>query len=134
MNVPSLWPELQSHAQVSPLGILRSQALWLQKKTGGLLWGEIQTDSNDGQFSHRFFVAVPALGDYRHELFSMQQGIEYYPVTMRRGSDTNRKKQKIHNDQELLAWLKMAFEEEKPILDRLYTDSLPESERMTSAR
>lgn len=64
----------------------------------------------------------------------MQQGIEYYPVTMRRGSDTNRKKQKIHNDQELLAWLKMAFEEEKPILDRLYTDSLPESERMTSAR
>ncbi len=134
MNVPSLWPELQSHAQMTPLGILRTQARWLHKKTAGLLWGEIETEHKDGEFWHRFFVIVPALGDYRHELFSMQQGFDYYPLTMRHGAGDQKKKTRVHDEKELLEWLKNAFEEEKPILDRLYTDSLPESERLSHAR
>jgi len=128
MNVPSLWPELHSDSRTTPLGILRSQAQWLHKKTSGLLWGDIQTEGGAGEFVHRFFVVVPALGDFRHELFSMTQGINYYPVWMRPAGDTPQPRSALHTEQELVDWLKNRFEQDKPLLDRLYTDSLPNSE------
>jgi len=64
----------------TPVSILREQAALLGKKTKGLVEATVDTDASGGSFIHRFKLVVPALDNYTYELFSISNGIDFYPV------------------------------------------------------
>ncbi|MFN7922708.1 MAG: hypothetical protein U0Q16_21565 [Bryobacteraceae bacterium] len=128
----SLWPTLRPDSAPTPLSILRRQAQLLFRTTKGLLEGEVVTEGREGWFTHGFFVVAPVLGSFRYHMFDLQHQVSpLYPVTvMRRGAHPNTVKDKVELRDEgaLIDWLRTRFDEEKPVLEQLLGDSLPDSE------
>ena len=78
---PDFWGEIGSAEVVrTPVLILREQAALLGKKTKGLVEATVDTDASGGSFIHRFKLVVPALDNYTYELFSISNGIDFYPM------------------------------------------------------
>ncbi len=70
-----------------PVVILKEQAALLDQKTNNLLRGEVISsisdlkEPGDKVVIHQFVIVVPALKNFRYELFSITQRIEdSYPV------------------------------------------------------
>lgn len=64
MGMPAIiedfWPKSIDVRILTPLTILRSQAAFLGKRTGGLLEGHISTDRAADKASHRFYIVATA--------------------------------------------------------------------------
>ena len=58
--IEDLWPKSIDVRILSPLTILRSQAAFIEKRTGGLLAGHISTDSSPDKVSHSFSLIANA--------------------------------------------------------------------------
>ncbi len=67
---------------VTPAAILRAQAAVLAERTKGILEAAVETWSVGDEFYHRFVIKVPALGDYRYELFQVHHSVPLYPVVV----------------------------------------------------
>lgn len=126
MGVKDLWPELTPSNELTPLGILRKQASLLFRKTNGLLEGEVVTDGKGGVFLHRFNVVAPALGYFKHELFSIGHGLNSYPLT---GTNSKGEQTAIKSEDELYGWIAAQIIDQKPALERLLNESMTDSMR-----
>lgn len=83
--VEDLWPEKLESAKIRPpVAILKEQASLLGKKTKNVVEGRVASISDIGSdnIEHAFFLAAPALGDYRYRLFTMSHDIRMYPVNI----------------------------------------------------
>jgi hypothetical protein len=78
-----LWPKARFETDaITPLSILRRQAALLGEKTQQLVTAEVSTRAHSDQMTHTFRLVVPALDNYKYELFSVQHKIDQlYPVT-----------------------------------------------------
>lgn len=129
MEVPNLWPQdLQPQGALSPIGILRSQATLLHRTTSGLLYCEVGTEVENGQFVHHLNIVAPALGDFQYELVTVRHGIDGYPASVKAGKKQWGGHHVVRNDQELQEWLKSQFESQKQVVEKLWAESLPQSE------
>jgi hypothetical protein len=79
-----------------PIDILQEQADLLGQKTNGLVLAEVRTgkayNSNmivvrgeqvDLPLLHTFYLVAPALGNYRYQLFRVEQPLEFYPLLIK---------------------------------------------------
>jgi hypothetical protein len=80
----NLWGELpEMDDTVTPLMIMRDQANVLRDATKGVLVANIETTPLAmGRMRHDFYLVAPLLNNYRHLLFSVEHGIEAYPVSV----------------------------------------------------
>jgi hypothetical protein len=99
-----LWPDIHAAKPRTPLSIMKQQAVMLGKHTSNLLEAEVTTDIYDGDFRHRFVIAVPAL-DYRYELFTVSHDPMLYPITVLHPITVSLVP-KLRNEQEFVDWLK----------------------------
>ena len=77
-----LWPELGDAAIRTPITILREQALYLSKRTQGVVEGEVRTQTHGRIFVHNFGLVVPALQNYRYEVLICRHEISLYPAVV----------------------------------------------------
>jgi nicotinamide mononucleotide adenylyltransferase len=77
----SLWPDdIIGQIRKTPISLMKEQAAALGEKTHQLITGTITSNSNADQFYHTLLLSVPALNNYRYELFHIQHDITLYPV------------------------------------------------------
>lgn len=108
-----------------PLAILREQASLLEKKTGGLVKAVVQKSENaiaqatfsamfgkptNSFISYSFWLLAPAFGNYRYQLFTVEQPVEMYPLRIV-GSPLE--DMEITSEDDLLEKLKLIFASEK---------------------
>jgi hypothetical protein len=96
----------------------------LAEKTRNLLEGEISTSTRSDRIAHNFNIVVPALDDYRYELFRVSHAATLYPVSVEAGpleGDTNLFSPKsLASEEAFVNWLKAVF-------------SSPQTKRVVSA-
>jgi hypothetical protein len=75
------WPDIATAARrVTPLSLMKQQAVLLGKHTKNLLEGEVSSSVHVGRLVHSFQISVPTL-DYSYELFRVSHDIvALYPV------------------------------------------------------
>lgn len=80
----NLWPNNISETNdVSPVSLLREQANLLGEKTKNLVVADVSRGSFDNQnFVYHFYIVAPTLNNYRYRLFTVEHGIEMYPLTI----------------------------------------------------
>jgi hypothetical protein len=84
-TIPDLWPtDLDpSDSEPPPAAILRQQGQLLGQRTGNVVYGEVESQSNTGQsgdeFNHYFYLNCAYLG-YRRLLLSVRHGLAPYPA------------------------------------------------------
>jgi hypothetical protein len=76
------WGEIVPTVVRTPIAILREQAALLGTKTKNLVEATVYTESYGAEFRHLFNLVVPGLNDYTFNLFTIQHGINLYPVTV----------------------------------------------------
>jgi hypothetical protein len=78
-----LWPhDLLDAIPTSPRDILQQQAALLGPKTKNIVLADVAANVlDDGTSSLQFYLRVPALSGYKFDLFTLQHGIDLYPVT-----------------------------------------------------
>lgn len=82
-TIPDLWPDDIGTATLqTPLAILKQEAALLGQKTGQLVTAEVVTQAQQDSFIHSFFLIAPALDNYRYQLFRIQHGVSFYPMTV----------------------------------------------------
>jgi len=82
-SIPDLWPQDIGEASLqTPVTILRQEAALLGEKTNQLVTAEVTTQSQGQTFLHSFVIVAPALDNYKYELFKVQHGISFYPMTV----------------------------------------------------
>jgi hypothetical protein len=74
-----LWGEIGTTVTRSPVSILREQAALLGSKTNNFVEARVDTSTFRDTFIHAFNIVVPAL-DYTYQLFSVQHGVDMYPI------------------------------------------------------
>ena len=116
----SFWPsDLSLFQERTPVSIMKEQAQILVKNTNYKLRGQVSTHSDEeGEIFHTFYVVVPALGNYRYELFAVSHGALAYPVKIisspkaenepneRPRDAVNRMKKTLATEDDFVAWLK----------------------------
>lgn len=77
-----LWPKAKFDSDiVTPALILKSQAALLGQKTQQLVTAEVLSDAGGGYVHHYFRLVVPALDNYKYELFRVSHRVDaLYPV------------------------------------------------------
>jgi hypothetical protein len=66
---------------LSPATILRVQAETWTERTNGEIIAELEpVRASSDRIGHWFSFVVPALDNYRHRLFRVEHGIEFYPL------------------------------------------------------
>lgn len=76
------WGDIAPTVVRTPSAILKEQAALLGTKTRNLIEARVNTDAAFGEIRHRFFLVVPALGDYTYQLFRIEHDVNLYPVTV----------------------------------------------------
>ncbi len=99
-----LWPgNIAESNLVTPLAILREQAALLGDKTKQLVRGEVDTQTVGSMLVHHFNVLAPTL-NYRYELFTVQHGVNFYPLVVKSSEVTQ-----VSSEEEFKAKLKQLF-------------------------
>ena len=75
-----LWPDDIEHTSVkAPVTILKEQGALLGRKTDNLVEGVVARDrrlfTEPGDFRYSFYLAAPALGDYRYRLLGILHSV-----------------------------------------------------------
>jgi hypothetical protein len=79
-----LWPDNISSPTIkkAPVTILREQGTLLGRKTSNLVEGEIRLEAppTPDHFRYVFYLAAPALGDYRYRLLEILHSADLYKL------------------------------------------------------
>jgi len=68
-RIINLWSKAIKKDVLSPKVILNMQARAIESLTGGILQGEVrENEEAEGRVTLSFFLVVPALRDYRHQI------------------------------------------------------------------
>ena len=141
--ITDLWPEdLQIVEPLTPVAILKQQAILLGKKTKNLVEGRVYTvtvAANEGSLMaltafnksiasdsahlmlvHNFDLVISTLGSYKYTLFTASHDINLYPVYV--SSD---QKIKCENEEEFMQAIKRIFasEETRRVISSLIAQS-----------
>lgn len=78
------WPaNINKNVPESPIFIMREQARLLGEKTGNLVKADVGKGAIDQQsFVYHFYIIAPTLNNYHYRLFTIEHGIEMYPLTL----------------------------------------------------
>jgi len=81
-QIPNLWPDDIETEVVSPVVILRTQAIALSSVTKGVLEARVTTVEGEESMAHDLDIVAPALG-YEHRILTVAHGKELvYPATL----------------------------------------------------
>jgi hypothetical protein len=78
-----LWPKAKFDSElVTPVSIMRRQAALLGEKTQQLVTAEVSTSASIDHIVHHYFrLVVPALDNYKYQLFAVEHRVEQlYPL------------------------------------------------------
>lgn len=93
----------------SPATILRAQAERWTERTKGEIVAEVEpTRASSDKLVYWFSFVVPALDGYRHRLFRIEYGLDYYPVRISKGR-MEHVPTEVPNEDELYAELQRLF-------------------------
>ncbi len=100
-----LWPDnIGDSKLITPVAILKEQAVLLGEKTKQLVVGEVSTGILGPMFVHSFCISAPTI-KYRYELFTASHAINFYPLTVQFASQ----KTLLGNEDAFRAKLKSIF-------------------------
>lgn len=79
-----LWPELSVAEKIkAPISIFREQASLLGQKTKNLVTAEVEKPRKyDERFNYSFDLVAPTLDNYHYRLFTVEHGIDLYPLRL----------------------------------------------------
>ncbi len=66
-----------------PVAVLKELALGLEKRTTGLLVGEVVQDNLNSKFHLRFYIKAPSLNNYRYNVFEIEHDLSFYPLRIK---------------------------------------------------
>ncbi|HYM75439.1 MAG TPA: hypothetical protein VE377_05615 [Candidatus Dormibacteraeota bacterium] len=100
-----LWPKARFETDlVTPVSILRRQAALLGEKTQQLVTAYVASEALYNEMTHYFRLVVPALDNYKYELFRVTHKVDQlYPLT---GHVQDKNPVKITDQSDLVGWLK----------------------------
>ncbi len=76
-RIPNLWPELSAiGARVTPLSVLRRQAMVITEKSGERVRGEVQSRMRGREFIHVLQLTAVGLGDFAYFLVRLRHSID----------------------------------------------------------
>jgi len=80
----NLWPAEIEVAEITPpVTILHQQAEMLGQLTNNKVLGDVRVRDGEGDvFTYDFYIAAPALNNYRYKLLTISYSIDLYPVTI----------------------------------------------------
>jgi hypothetical protein len=109
MSTEDFWPaNLVEDLPVTPADILREQAALLGPKTKNIVLADVEArPMKTGGFELLFFLRVPALDDYRFDLFTLTHGIDLYPIQSSDGD--------LQNEDELKSYIGKKLSDEKTV-------------------
>ena len=120
-----LWPpDLEPTDIVSPVAILRSQALVLGDRTDHRLQGSVVTrlSHSNTRLSHVFSLVSPALSGYQYALLTVSHDFNLYPLIVRAFDDLgeeadapDRDVWKCDTEQDFIATLQTIFSDERTL-------------------
>jgi len=108
-----LWPKAKFETDiVTPLSILRRQAALLGEKTQQLVTADVSTSVSGTWVTHNFKLVVPALDNYRYELFYVTHRVDQlYPLD----GYFERSTPKISDQSAFVQWLKEVLSSESTL-------------------
>ena len=115
-----LWPKAKFETDiVTPVSILRRQAALLGEKTQQLVTADVSSNAGGSHMEHSFRLVVPALDNYKYELFRVRHKVDQlYPLT---GYGQDGIPRRIADQSDFVGWLKEVLSS-KSTLNRI--DSL----------
>lgn len=91
-----------------PIAVLKELAQGLEKRTNGLLIGEVEQELwSQKRIKLEFYIKAPSLNNYSYEVFSLNHDFSFYPLEIRPSNE--RSPLKVENQDELEAKLKTIF-------------------------
>ena len=83
----NLWPDdIGVTDTIAPVTILKEQASLLGAQTQNIVEATVRNESSNytekDLFAYSFYLKSAALGGYLYKLFTIQHGVELYPVTI----------------------------------------------------
>ena len=83
MGEENLWGKLPIEEKIeTPVSILRSQAVALNKATKGLLDARVAPMKAEGELCFEFRIVVPSLGNYSATILEIRHEMALYPVSI----------------------------------------------------
>lgn len=80
-DIPNLWSDSIKPGILSPLAILKSQAVALKEQTDGILVPVIDSEEHSTRIKHTLVIVVPALNGYRYSALEVAHHQDRpYPV------------------------------------------------------
>jgi hypothetical protein len=103
-----LWPKAKFETDiVTPVSILRRQAALLGEKIQQLVTAEVTSSTGGSLMTHSFRLVVPALDNYKYELFNVTHRVDQlFPLT---GYTHDRSPRKMEDQSDLVGWLRDAL-------------------------
>lgn len=139
-----LWPDgLEPGTTRTPVSILREQAALLGQKTNNLVVARVSTYTvtgpvldlrrpgqhvsdieSPGQFGYTLKLVAPALDNYTFRLFTIEHGMDLYPVKLRFGL-AEQKEYEAASEEQFIAVLKevLSSPETKRVIQTLLAQS-----------
>lgn len=66
-----------------PIAVLKELAQGLEKRTAGLLVGEVTQDYWNSKFRLQFYIRVPSLNNYSYNVFEIEHDLSFYPLRIK---------------------------------------------------
>jgi hypothetical protein len=109
-----LWPKAKFETDiVTPVSILRRQAALLGEKTQQLVTADVSTNAMGSIVDHSFRLVVPALDNYKYELFRVTHKVdELYPLI---GHFEDRGVPGLRDQSAFVQWLKEILSSESTL-------------------
>ena len=109
-----LWPKARFETDaITPLSILRRQAALLGEMTQHLVEADVSTFVDRNEAAHHFRLVVPALDNYKYDLFTVFHAIDQlYPV---RGYYVGVSTNKMDDQSAFVQWLKEVLSSESTL-------------------
>lgn len=69
-----------------PIAVLNELAQGLEKRTLGLLVGNVLQEPGDSQFSLEFYITAPSLNNYSYQVLEIKHDLSFYPLDIRQSN------------------------------------------------
>lgn len=66
-----------------PVAALKELAQGLEKRTAGLLVGEVAQDYLNPKFRLQFYIRAPSLNNYSYNVFEIEHDLSFYPLRIK---------------------------------------------------
>jgi len=111
MLIESIFDDvIEETTATPPITVLREVAQVLEKKTQGLLTGEVEQYIQGGRVKLHFKINAPSLNNYSYEVVRAKHPLCFYPLTIEKMSSDDIE---VQNQEEFEKELKKVFSSKK---------------------